>query len=190
MSAFGWKADEVSQDKLPHLSSSSTVASPVVGHDGRAEMTLEQFYYIGELAGVVVVIVALLFVVKEIRQNTNQLRIGASNAWVELQMKLSTGIAENREVAELWVRGEDDAAYDALDRVDQTRLIMFEHRAIAAWSNLFQLRRQRLLPDAQWRELNGVMKVLGRRRAVRESWKKFKGGFEKSFQNFAGQYLD
>jgi hypothetical protein len=100
---------------------------------------LEQTYYVGELIGVVVVILSLLFVAKEIRQNTNQLRIGASNAWVDLQMQLSSGLAENREVAELWVRGDADSDFDALDSVDQTRLVMFEHRAISAWSNLFHL---------------------------------------------------
>jgi hypothetical protein len=151
---------------------------------------LEQTYYVGELIGVVVVILSLLFVAKEIRQNTNQLRIGASNAWVDLQMQLSSGLAENREVAELWVRGDADSDFDALDSVDKTRLVMFEHRAISAWSNLFHLRQQGLLPDPQWNELNGVMKTLGKRRAIRESWQTFRDSFDKSFQDFADPHLN
>ena len=153
-------------------------------------MTLEQIYYIGELAGVLAVVATLLFVIKEIRQNTDQLRIGASNEWLNLQFQLSGGIAENREVAELWFKGDNDTGYDTLDLIDQQRLIMFEHRAISGWSNLFHMRQRNLLPDAQWHELNGVMKILGQRRAVRESWNKFKNSFEEPFQTFAAQYLE
>ena len=151
---------------------------------------LEQLYYIGELVGVFAVIVTLVFVIKEIRQNTDQLRISASNEWLNLQFQLSTGLAENREVAELWVKGDGDAGFESLDAVDQQRLIMFEHRAISGWSNLYQMRQRKLLPDAQWDELNGLMETLGRRRAIRESWQKFKHSFNEPFQTFAAQYLE
>ena len=153
-------------------------------------VTLEQVYYVGELVGVVVVVASLWFVAKEIRQNTNQLRVSASNAWVELQMRLVTGIAENREVAELWIKGETDADFEALDAVNQNRLVQFEFRALCAWSNLFELREQGLLPDAQWHELNAIIKKLSERRSIRESWKTFNDIYDKPFKNFAGQYLD
>lgn len=153
-------------------------------------MTLEEFSMIGQLAGVVAVIVTLLFVIKEIHQNTDQLRIGASNEWLNLQFQLSNGIVESREVAELWVKGESDNGFESLDLVDQQRLIMFEHRALSGWSNLYQMRQRKLLPDAQWHELNGLMETLGQRRAVRASWQRFKPSFEEPFQTFAAQYLE
>jgi hypothetical protein len=132
-------------------------------------MSLEEVRTIGELMGVLAVIVTLLFVIKKIRQNIDQLRIGASNEWLNLQFQLCSGIVENREVAELCVKGEKDDEFGSLDRVDQQRLIMFEHRAISGWSNLFQMRQRKLLPDAQWHELNGLMETMGDRYAVRQS---------------------
>lgn len=145
---------------------------------------LEQAYYVGELIGVAVIIGSLLFVAKEIRLNTNQMRVGASNSWVELQLKLAGGLAENREVAALWLKGESDADFETLDEVDRLRLVWFEFRALTAWSNLFALRQQKLLPDPQWTELNWMVGRIGKRRATREAWRTFGAGFDKSFSNF------
>jgi len=150
---------------------------------------LEQFYYVGELIGVAVVVISLIFVGKEIHQNTNQLKASAANNWVELQNVMITGMVENREVAELWLKASNDADFESLDEVDQFRATMFEFRALSAWNNLFYLRQQKVLPDAQWNEMIGVMKQLGQRRAFRECWKNNAEVFEMPFREFVGPYL-
>ncbi len=147
-------------------------------------MSLEQVYYIGSLIGVVAVIGSLLFVARQIRLNTHQMRVNASAEWVELQMNLLNGFVENRDVAAIWVKSGTDADFEALDEVDRQRAVIFEFRAIAAWSHLFQLRQQGLLPDPQWKELNWIVATIGKRRATREAWQFFGESYDRSFRDF------
>jgi hypothetical protein len=153
-------------------------------------MSLEQLAYLAEIVGVVGVVVSLLYVAKQLRQNTEMLRVSAGGTWVALTERLVAEITTSREVAEYWVKAGPSAQYDSLDEVDQQRAMMFEWRAITNWNHWFQLRKQGLMPDAQWNELIWLIQNLGRRRAVREAWKAFKGGYDHSFQDFVSGHFE
>jgi hypothetical protein len=107
---------------------------------------------------------------------------------VELNNRLNTPFAMDREFAELWFKAGSD--FQSLDAVDQQRLIFWEWQAIAAWSNYFDLRQSGLISDAQWSQLVWQFDALGQRQSVREAWKAIKRGYVPEFQHFMGQYLD
>lgn len=68
-------------------------------------MGLEQIYYLTELIASVAVIVTLVFVAKEVRQNTSMMRVNSSQAWTDLHFQLAGPIALDRELAERWISG-------------------------------------------------------------------------------------
>jgi len=148
-------------------------------------MTLEQYAYLGEIVAALGVVMSLVYVARQLGQNTEMLRLGAASERVERDFEIAGPIIESRDVAELWTKGQAD--WDSLDAVDQNRLMFFERRAIVLWHHLFQLRQRNLLPDADWHEHRWIIRNLGRRRPIREAWKVFEAAYEPSFRSFVNQ---
>ena len=93
-------------------------------------LTLEQIYYIGQTIAVVALIISLIYVAKEVHQNTTMLRMNNSNEFIRWNTGLAGSIATQREVGETWIKGDSD--FDSLDEVDKQRMILFEWQAISA----------------------------------------------------------
>ena len=151
-------------------------------------MTLEQWAFIGQIGAAIAVIVSLIYVATQVRQNTKAMRVNNAQSLVELNNRLNTPFAMDREFAELWFKAGSD--FQSLDAVDQQRLIFWEWQAIAAWSNFFDLRQSGLISDAQWSQLLWQFDALGQRQSVRAAWNAIKRGYVPEFQHFMGQYLD
>ncbi|MBI3675086.1 MAG: hypothetical protein HY243_00515 [Proteobacteria bacterium] len=94
-------------------------------------MSLEQISYIAQIAGSVGVIVSLVFVGLQVRQNTAALYRNEHNSTMEQWTVIRSAIVQNRDVAELMTSGLSGER--ALDAADQLRLEQFlqEH----AWAS-------------------------------------------------------
>ncbi len=146
-------------------------------------MTLEQFAYLGEILAAVAVVASLIYVARQLGQNTAIMRANASHERVQRDKELSSAVSGSQEFAELWAKGGSD--FESLGEIEKLRLIFFERSAILHWHNMFGLRRNNLLSDADWRELLWIIRNLGgRREAILEAWKMFKDSFEEPFQEF------
>ncbi len=145
-------------------------------------MTLEQYAYIGEIAAAIGVVISLVYVARQLGQNTAMVRLAASSERIQRDYEIAAPLIESREVAELWAKGESE--FEDLDAIDQHRLMFFERRAIVLWHHLFQLRTKNLLPDADWHEHTWIMRNLGRRQAIRKTWKVFEEAYEAPFRDF------
>jgi hypothetical protein len=83
-------------------------------------MSFEQISYLAQIVASVGVVVSLIFVGLQIRQNTGALQRNEHNSTMEQWTVLRQAIAQNRDIAELMtsgLRGER-----ALDAADQLRL--------------------------------------------------------------------
>ena len=148
-------------------------------------MTLEQVANIGNIAAAIAVVVSLVYVARQLNQNTAMLRASAAGERVQRDFDIIAPILESREIAELWAKGGDDFA--GLDAVDRQRLIFFERRAFVHWHNMFSLYEQRLVSDADWRDLQWIMRTVGRRQSVQEAWRVFGGGFSAGFREVVNE---
>lgn len=151
-------------------------------------MTLEQWAYVGQITAAIAVIASLIYVARQLKQNTNAMIVSNADNFVNFNFQLNTPFALDREFAELWVQAGSDFA--SLDEVDRQRLIIWEFQAIAAWSNWFNLRQKRLISDAQWSELENTFELFGERQSVREAWKLFKRGYTPEYQRFMARYFE
>jgi hypothetical protein len=145
-------------------------------------MTLEQFAYFGEILAALGVVASLIYVARQLGQNTAMMRVAAASEGVERDYEIVAPIIQSRDLAEVWMKGETE--FSNLDPADQTRLMFFERRAIVLWHHRFQLRQQSLMPDASWHEQAWIIQNIGRRESVREAWRTFREGFEPAFQEF------
>ena len=114
-------------------------------------MTLEQYAQIGEIIAAIAVIASLIYVAQQLHQNTDMMRVGNAQHFVDFNISLVSPIVMNRELADLWIKGDSD--FENLDPIDQQRIVMFEWQAIAGWHNFFNLRQKHLMSDEQWHEV-------------------------------------
>lgn len=146
-------------------------------------MTLEQWASIGEIAASLAVVVSLIYVARQLGQNAALMKINASAERLQRDFDIGAPLIESSEVTEIWLKGEKE--FDSLSEADRVRLMLFERRAILHWHNMFGLRNQKLLSDADWNEMTWLIRNLAcRRQVVRETWKVFRDSFEVPFQAF------
>jgi len=151
-------------------------------------LTLEQIYYIGELAGVIALITSLIYVGKQLRQNTEQMRTNAAIVNAQWVSNIQATLLNNRDGAECWVKGGTD--FNSLDEVDKQRIIQFEIGAITMIAEQYDLWKQKVLPDERWKFQSHFQKHIGQRQSVREAWKLSKDGFPDSFQDWMRPYVE
>lgn len=83
-------------------------------------MSFEQISYLAQIVASVGVVVSLIFVGLQIRQNTGALQRNEHNSTMEQWTVLRQAIAQNRDIAELMTSGLTGER--ALDAADQLRL--------------------------------------------------------------------
>ena len=135
-----------------------------------------------EILGAIAVVASLVYVGKQVAQNTAMMRVGAASETLEKDFELTNPILESAELADIWSKG--DHRLDELSEADRQRLIFFERRAIMLWHHNFELRNQGLFPDANWHNQNWIIRNIGQRQSCREAWSLFRDSFEGSFQKY------
>jgi hypothetical protein len=83
-------------------------------------MSFEQISYLAQIVASIGVIISLIFVGLQIRQNTRALQRNEHNSTMEQWTVIRQAIAQNRDIAELMTAGL--AGERALDAADQLRL--------------------------------------------------------------------
>ena len=148
-------------------------------------MTLEQYAYLAEIIGVILIVASLAYLAKQVSQNSAMMAAGASAERVQRDFDLTTSVSESREFAETWAKGQ--SSLDSLDEVDRLRLTMFHRRVIVHWHNMFAMRTRNLLPDAEWNELRWLITFFNSNQSLIETWGVFKPSFERGFQRFVDE---
>ena len=82
-------------------------------------MTLQDIAYIAEIAAAIGVIVTLLYLATQIRQNNRNLHEATSSAITQSLANLNSRLSTDAEFTELFIRGREDI--DQLDRVEFDR---------------------------------------------------------------------
>jgi hypothetical protein len=151
-------------------------------------MTLEQYAAIAEIIGVILVIGSLVYVARQLGQNTKMMRATAAGQRVQRDAELNFRVSDNNDgFTEIWLKGI--TALDSLSEAERIRLIFFNRSAIVHWHNMFSLRSQNLLPDSAWNEMTWLIRHVGLRQDLLEAWRMFKGSFDIPFQKFLDSEL-
>lgn len=128
------------------------------------------------------VILTLIYVAGQLRQNTEMMKTNAAHERVQRDFDISSILIENKDFSKIWLQSRKD--FDSLDEADKNRMIFFERRAIIHWQSMYQLHTKGLLPDSNWNELKWLIQNLGMHQGLRQTWNIFKNSFESGFQNF------
>lgn len=104
---------------------------------------LENLGNIGDFLGGIGVVITLIYLAVQIRQNTRQLRSDSAAAQTRSLEGTNTdiskwigGIVEHRDVAELWAKGLADI--DSLDATDRLRFDYLGMQLLQAWQAVYR----------------------------------------------------
>jgi hypothetical protein len=111
-------------------------------------MSLEDLARIGEFAGVIAVLVTLLYLSIQVRQSIRETRDQTAWRITESLNQFTVALTSDGETAEIWCRGNDN--FDALDRVERERFVVL----VAQWGNvliaLYRTRDTSSIPAEYW----------------------------------------
>ena len=150
-------------------------------------MTLDQLGNVGELIGAIAVVVSLVYLAIQVRQNTAAVHSSTHQGMLGEVHQVLASLTEGHQVAELFVKANED--FDALSEPDRVRF----HALIGRFLNIYETayysyRRSNLEPEL-WRawETGLVFWVSGP--AVQRYWERWKAGYLPEFrQHFESNF--
>jgi hypothetical protein len=113
-------------------------------------MSLQDFTNLAEIAASAGVIVSLIFVGYQMRQNTNQLQRNEHNSTMTQWSTIRMALVDNRDVAEIWragLHGERE-----LDATDQFRLESLLAEQLWAAYHVWERTRRGILTEGTFQE--------------------------------------
>src|ERR671935_1659092 len=118
-------------------------------------MSFEQISYLAQIVASVGVVVSLIFVGLQIKQNTRALERNEHNSTMEQWTVIRQAIAQNRDIAELMTAGLDGER--PLDAADQLRLEqMLQENAWAAF-HIWDRTRRGVFPKGTFELTGGAL---------------------------------
>ena len=151
-------------------------------------MSIGELANYAEVVGGGAVIISLIYVAIQIRQNTAVVR---TSNYADLSFKVSEFnqlIAENGELAEIYTRGT--ASYKELSEIEQIRFNMTISRLMQAVQAMFHL-RQRGYIDSKLAQTNfDSVALFLAAPGLQEWWQDNKQWWESEFQHFVNEMID
>ena len=142
-------------------------------------MNLEDLGNLGEFVSAIAVVVSLLYVAAQIRQNTSAVRSTSHQAVLDAAQRLSTTLMQHPEVASLVIKANRE--YGSLTLEERIRFLAYADQYFGTWQAAFLNHDRSLIDSDTWRSMDAVsVRHLGP--ALREFWQKERGGYVQAFQ--------
>ena len=156
-------------------------------------MSLEDLGNIGDFVGAIGVVLSLVYLAVQIRQNSRQVeqntrsvRSASFHVAHESIGAYASSIAEDEALAELLERGLRGAELSSTERV---RFDALFSRLFSAYEELFYLQRDSLVDSELWASRARNLSSYLRQPGGRDYWGRMRGLFAESFREFVDQQL-
>ena len=120
-------------------------------------MNWEAIGAVGEVVAALAVVVTLVYLATQIRQNTRAVRSSASHAITDARVDFLKSISDNPEVSRIFFSGLSDR--EALDSVERARFDVMMTRFVAMMENYDYQNRQGAMDSDQWIRMLGVLRT-------------------------------
>jgi hypothetical protein len=151
-------------------------------------VTLQELGNLGEFLGAVGVIVSLIYLATQIRQNTKSVRAAAIDAATDRFIESSRLISLNPELAELLEAGHKD--YGALSHIQKRRYRLHYLANSLQFENMFRKYRDGLLPDSQWEGIAEALRQSTRQPGTHDAWKAIRMLIAPEFREFVDAMIE
>ena len=143
-------------------------------------MSLEDWGNISEVIGAFAVIVSLLYLAWQIRQNTEAVRASAVDSSISHSMGVRQSIFESQELTRIYHEGSQDPS--SLAEQDLLRFRLLCHNMLLSHWNIFAQSKFAGLTTETWSSQRPVVRRMLSSEGGRWFWANYRQEFEPSFQ--------
>ena len=152
-------------------------------------MNWEAIGVVAEVVAATGVIITLVYVAIQIKQNTASTRTLTQQQLFDSVMEVNCRIADSPDIAKLMVKANID--YTTLESEEQIRLNYLFINWFTLWHSAFVDQKARLLDKRSWSIWNkGLITVLSRHVAVRHVWSEFGHVYDDEFRIHVEEILN
>jgi hypothetical protein len=144
-------------------------------------MTIQDWGAVGEIVGGLAVVVTLIYLALQIKQNTRATRLSTSHAVTEEFRGFFELIAANKDLCSLTMRVGNG---EQLSGLDKNHYYVFLGNFLRAFENAFVQWKNGALDSGQWDGMKRMYIDNCQLQAVREYWKNRRHWYSDDFQNF------
>ena len=136
----------------------------------------------GEFLGGIAVVVSLVYLASQIRQNSRLLRVSATAAVFDSDHSIQTTMLHDPLLARLW--STNTATFKSLPEADSFRLTQFFGIQATICYRNYYLARDGVLREAVWTSEKGGFSLLLRHAWVQHCWSEMRSAFSDEFGEF------
>lgn len=134
---------------------------------------------IGEIVGAFTVLLTLIYLSLQIRQNTKAVKSSALDSSISALSVIRDRILSDREIAELYMNGCEDP--DTLDDADKVRYRMLITNILLASMNLFENTKDAGISESLWTNIKPNLHRVLASKGGKWFWDLYRHEFEDSF---------
>jgi hypothetical protein len=150
-------------------------------------MNWEAIGAVAEVVGAAGVIVSLLYLAVQIRNQNRQARVELVNELARQRNEYSGGVADNNELAEIWFRGL--AEYRDLPEIQRVRFSAHIARMVRVMDSLYQHRTEDQFRGENWEAFDYYIRDVFRHAGVQQWWQTRSHFYTSSFQTHVETHL-
>lgn len=140
---------------------------------------------LNDLASIAIIVQGLFFVVSiilvwyQLRENTKLVRAANTQKLVELSVPFNLQLAQNRELAELWLRAAQ--GFDGFDEVDRSRYFNLLTWWLMLHENIYHQWRNKLVDEDTYSSWTRDLEYYAKTQQLGSHWPRINSYFEESF---------
>ncbi len=150
-------------------------------------MPLDQIANIAEISAAVLVIVSLIYVGKQIQQNTDTLKVGTAHNTAEDFSALYLLLAERADIADIFFRGLQDL--EVLEPVEKLRFYAYFHKFFRTFENAYYQFTRGALEAEPFEGITQQLVILKSLPGVQVYWQDRKNWYNQRFQEYVDEEI-
>jgi hypothetical protein len=151
-------------------------------------LTLEQAYYIAQMVAAVILVLSVIYLALQVRQNTHALRLSNFQAGSANWANVLGMMTNNEEVTDIYRRGI--AANDTLNEIDQFRFSMLGLQILRMFNENFEQQHEGAVRKARWEALQRSHIDIMQTPGMQALWSLRKHWFPDDFQVYMGNIIE
>jgi len=145
-------------------------------------LTLEQAYFLSEIIGVIAVVISLIYVGLQVKQNTHVVRLNTVHNIAEGQRECNALMAANGDLCEVIFKGMQDA--ESVSGAEKMRFYILAHVIFRPLEDAYFQYQEGALEEKQWQALSRQFINFIKLPGLLTYWEERKFMYSDDFQQF------
>jgi hypothetical protein len=144
-------------------------------------MSLQELGSLGEFISSIAVVLSLIYVAFQLRQNTNQQRRNEANIGQDQFSEFRLLLMQDADFARIWDAGQNEP--DSLDRIELMRFEVGVNQISWTIFYIWDRRNAGMIDEGDWERMESFIRELYDSAGASRWWNEYKGLFSEEYQS-------